>query len=170
MRTPRFVLAAALLAATTPASVALAQPAADTAALRPGLYVRVRPLDRLAPWRSGTLVAVDSTTLVLRRAPAWTRRLVAIPADSIRRVDVRLRPSRKLRGAAEGALFGTVVVASALWLGGVDSRAELPWALGSLGWVSPVAIGGGALLGRTMAPGARWARVRRTDYGVRSRE
>ncbi|HKG95778.1 MAG TPA: hypothetical protein VKA84_27960 [Gemmatimonadaceae bacterium] len=170
----RAILYIALVAAAGVAGVAEAQAAAPRAApgapaVSPGERVRVWTRDRSYPplRRAGPLIALTGDSVVLTYELA--RRRLALPLDSVQRLDVSLGRAPTAHRARVGAVAGGVVgglvgVAAGLTYVALcesDScrrRSLLAWGASALGGAAVGAAGGAAVA--AALPGAeRWEPV-----------
>jgi hypothetical protein len=109
-RKGRRLLGLSLLGAATACATLTPGGASTSAALAPGMRVRawVGTPSRL-DWRVGWLLALTADSLVMERTDILGRPRLALPVDSIRRLEVH-RGGRD-RASASGCLIGGVVVA-----------------------------------------------------------
>ena len=106
----RRLIGLSLLGAVTACATLPRGGAPTSAALAPGMRVRawVGTPSRL-DWRMGWLLALTADSLVMERTDILGRPRLALPVDSIRRLEVH-RNGRD-RASASGCLIGGVVVA-----------------------------------------------------------
>lgn len=164
--TPIFHLLA--LALTLAGTLLVTAPAAAQRAdslhlLRPGKPVRVWTTGRRVGFLEGELLALDSTTLTLGRLSTFRGVDRELPLDSVRRLDVRVRGSRRLQGALTGAGVGGIALLAVVAVNARTNRDPYGRSLGTMYlfyYGTPVFVGTGAVIGALGAPGERWARVR----------
>lgn len=153
---------APLLALLLATRIDAQHPSAAAPTLRPGQALRVWLTGRRLEFVEGELAAIDSATLVLRRMSVMRGTDRALPMDSVRRLDVRVRRGRRADGAWKGAGVGAVsalALAAAHQRWGDDPYKELGTYL-IVVYGTPILAGAGALIGAAGAPGERWVRVR----------